>query len=616
MAPLRLELLLVLALPSCGPPGTNVQPVPDAGVVEPMGIDDGGVSTVTLGAFGAPRLELLRTSVTAFHWQTAWNQPAAQPITRPMIDRTLQTRLGIVLLEHEWANEAGVDEPSEPQANALYEARYATVLADVLDHGGTVLFQVVGPPRWASSSSSTAPIVPGQNERAIWSVAPPSATNDYARWRSATRGFVRWLMGKRPTELAAGRLLFVYGAELNNEEFFGDLRLYAPAWNAFAEAVRSVSSAAPVGGGGRLDGVSPKTKPTAYASAEPVMHTWLAGCRALGCRIDFVYGHNFTMSPVAWATDGGLPRDDFSALMAELQAVSAPHGYANLPIILTDWTSWEFKDLTRHPWLSSEHDTEYRAAHLTASLTAMQRAGFRGQTLGALFETVSSITDEFSGDWGLFSRRGITKPSFHAASLASRLADGRSFETHSSDPFVSALASDETGTARVLLTRFVPDTTHGAHLLLESLASRLVAEGYDDAKLTALGCPLASLQQLARTLDRSQCATARPPLSTTLDAWFDLLNTSRNEPVRRTVRVRIPWSGSSVTATLSTIDATHANASAGCLANPQQCTDVQAVNAGAGALPEERASAKGDAGFVDLELSLGRRHVTLVTLTP
>lgn len=188
---------------------------------ESPGIDHGVVAEVVVGAPEDGGVELLRASATVFHWNSAWNEPAAQSIARPMIDRFLQTRVGVVLLEHEWPVHDSPTAPTDQAANAFYDQRYRTIVGDVLGHGGTVLFQLVGPPLWASSTNQWDPIIRGQKNRPVWSVSPPA----FDPWRSAVTTFARWLAANYATELANGRLLVMYGAELENEEFSGDLRL-------------------------------------------------------------------------------------------------------------------------------------------------------------------------------------------------------------------------------------------------------------------------------------------------------------------------------------------------------------------------------------------------------
>lgn len=600
---MRTVLLLLLLLACQRPP--DMRPP-----TEPPGIDDVGVVDVVVGAPEDGGVELLRASATVFHWNTAWNEPAAQSIARPMIDRFLQTRVGVVLLEHEWPGQDSPTAPTDEVANAFYDQRYRTIVGDVLGHGGTVLFQLVGPPLWASSTNQWDPIIRGQKNRPVWSVSPPA----FDPWRSAVTTFARWLAANYATELANGRLLLMYGAELENEEFSGDLRHYADAWKVFSDAVRAVDARFQVGGGGRLD-VARKSQPSAYRTTEPALTIWLRNCKYADCRIDFIAGHHVTMSPIGWADDTEPARDDFAVLSDQIDHLTAPEGYRKLPIVITDWTSWEFKDRSRSPWLSSEHDTEYRAAHLTASLAAMRRAGYKAQTQGALFETVSTVYDEFSGDWGLFSRRGITKASFHATALASRLTDGQALEVKSSDRFVSGLATTRAAETRLLVTRFVPDTERGGRMLAESLGTRLSSRWFDETKLATFGCPLASLTKLVTTLDRSQCAAAMPPLSTTLDAWFELVNTAKNEPVTRTVRLRLPWRGATASLTVAHVDATRSNAASVCVGGAE-CTDIAGVNAGAGALVEEPVPVTVSNGFVDVQLVLNRRHVVLLTLKP
>lgn len=595
--------LLWLSCTAARPTGA----APDAGV-EPPVADDGGISRLEPGAGATDAGVLLGLSATIFHWNTAWNADAAQPLARPMIDRTLAQHVGVFLLEHEWPQ-------AEADTEAAYDAQYAKVSAELLGAGGVVLLQVAGPPRWASSSTSTAPIIPGQNDRPVWTVSPPDPGGDFLAWRTAAARLAAWWLAHAPDAVAQGRVWLFYGAELDNEEFYGPLTAYAPAWEAFSRGVRSVAPHFRVGGGGRLDAFVGKSAPAAFASTEPVLTTWVHGCMALGCRVDFIAGHRFSLNPVPWDDGVTGPHDDFASLRATIDALVEAEGGLAPPLVLTDWTTWEFRDSTRHPWLSSEHDTAYRAAHLTASLAAMQRAGFGAQTAGALFETVSSISDDWSGDWGLFSRRGITKASFNAAALASAL-DGAVTMLDGADPFLSGLTSTSGGQTQVLVTRFVPDTQHGGRMIVGSLALRLLEAGFTEPSLAAAGCSVTQLQQLAASLDRSACAGATGPLARLLDAWFARVAEVRAAPTTRAVRVRVPWSAPTVTAHVRRVDETRANAGPRCLAAPADCADVDAVNEGFATTHEAPLDAVLADGFVELDLQLDRRAVALVTLSP
>lgn len=571
-------------------------------------------------SFDAPTGEaasVFRAGVTAFHWNTAWNVAAelSEPYRRSFFDHT---RPGLVHIEVEWPQASASAAPAEAELTTALADSFARVGAEAFAAGGGLMVRVPGPPRWASSApDETGPIVPGQNDSPIWSRSPASPAQDFAAWSLAIRALATALRDSFPTEIEEGRLYLAYGGELNNEEIYGPLDAYTAGFDRFAREAKAVAASIHVGGGGSSNPWGVKEQPAAYATTQPALRLWLDGCGAAGCPLDFVYFHSFTASPVRWGEAQASTLGDFTDVVAAWQTAA---GYPAAERIVTDWTTWEFGDsgtgaIPDHPWLSSEEDTEYRAAYVAAALVEMRRLGYRHHTFGALFET-TGLPGEFIGDWGLLTNAGLGKPALNAFAMAGAIADGDLVQIEAAgdlEPFVFAEAATVGSDARVLVARFVPDVDHGRRMLLRALAFRLSAAGFDAAALCAAGiCDESTAARVVTTHDLTGLSMP-DPMSRIFTDWFShddaATQAPQTLPVRLTIHRHPRWSRLTRYRTSAEANNTYAF----CVRQAHPCADVAAVNAAlTGLVPvseEPKAIEEGDSA---VELELERRDVQLL----
>ncbi len=566
--------------------------------------------------------------VTADHWKAYWvDFPQEGASYRATYLQGL--RPGMVVLEFFWPQQ---DSPVIPDAAAIgvhMEATYRLVADEVLSAGGTLFVHFRGPPRWASSDpSNTNPILPGVNESAIWSRSAPLATGDYRVWRSAIQAIAQWFVDQYATSVVNGRVLFVYGVELNNEEFYGPLSAYAEAYTAFAQAVRAVDSRLRVGGGGVAGILSPKSMPANFASSEPAMQLFLRACAAQACPLDFIYWHQFTVLPVGWGHGTAANSESADAIADTLGFAAqwlAESGFSSTEVMVTDWTTLEFNDrgtgrVGNVPLLSSEEDTEYRAAFIAATLVSMQRQGFTHHAIGTLFEW-SHTPGEFVGDWGLLTNAGVTKPAFAALRLAGELLGCELHPVVSADslaPFVFADAGRKGGRTYVLLGRFVPDVGHNEQMLLHALGYRLLALGHNEATLCSEGlCTEAALGELLTTRDFDAFPLLSQPTRTVFAEWFVLEDAARAAPGIANVSIAIDGlTPGAYTVTRARVNSTQSNTYHHCVALGLGCDDVAAINDAVGTprATESQAVEVGADGRLVLSFELERHEVGLVTL--
>lgn len=565
--------------------------------------------------------EAYGSGVTAYHWAAAWDAlPLSAPHRAAFFARTGP---GVVLLDHRWPAQDALTAPDAAQFAQECAAIYGGAMAELVDQGRTLLLEVSGPPRWTSSLADNSDAVqPGVNNRPIWGVAPPLSADGYGQWAMAFTRLGECLRDLAPQALAEGRLWVSYLSEPNYETFYGPVSAIAPSYGAAALALKAVDERFRVGGITPSQPWSAKESPAAFANDAPLLPTWLQGCRQEGFPIDFITTHMFTASPVAWGS-GGSPFDDAANAMRGWLADS---GYDQTDIVVTDWTTWELNDfnngrIPNHPWLSSEHDTEYRAAHLAAGQVAMQRSGFSAHTLGTLFEQ-AGVPGEFIGDWGLVTNAGVAKPSLNALSLTASLAGSVRHEVvvtaegDVDDSFTFVEAGSQDGTLAVLVARFVPDTSEGKKhhfMLAQALGYRLTARGQSAASLCRQGlCSASAFEEMLAARSTASLPDLDDDVRTLFHEWFALDEAAVKAPLRHEMVLTLDGLPPSATEVRHfRVGATAANSFNHCVVRGNDCTDVAAVNAGPAALAPIQTTATGGAASVTLTFEQERHQVDL-----
>lgn len=578
-------LALCLLCWACQASHTDSTTAPDV-MQEP----DGEAPGVTVrGQVAQGSSAFYAAGVTVYRWESLWDHPLLSHAHDLYLERT---QPGLFLVEFTWPQQEALEPPDAQTWDQWMQERYGALFTEILAAQGGLFLHIAGPPRWASSAPTANQSVLPFGGPAVWSRSPPEpADGSYPAWSEGMAAMARWIAREHPEALAQGRVVVGYGVELDNHEYYGDLRSYAPAYHAAATALRQNAPGLLVAGGGRLDAFAPKAEPQEHRLDRPALEVWLEGCQALGCPVDLVFGHNFTLLPTPWATGDQAPRDAYGDVQRSVQVLLERYGYGEAGLVLTDHTSWELHDRADvHPWLSSEHDTQYRAAHLASSLISMRRQGFAAHTIGTLFEQAGQEGD-FVGDWGLFTTHGIAKPSFYAAALASALTYGELLDTapdHQRHPFVRAEAARGLGLVAVLVVRFVPDTQE-RRMLLGAFGQRFLANGHSPQELIeALGGDGSDAQQrLLEILASGSTEGLQQPseaLEELFQSYFALQAQAQQAPELSPVTVALEGLDFEGEPLLYRVSATQANTYHHCVELAQDCSDPDAINRQAVAL--------------------------------
>src|SRR3989304_10214474 len=200
--------------------------------------------------------------------------------------------------------------------------------------------------------------------------------------------------------------------------------------------------------------------------------------------IDFIAWHHFDSMAAARLSK------DVSLVQGWLKEYGYP---ADLTLIIGSWNSWlEFPNSG-----SKERDTEYLSAYILPALLAMDSAGIKRHTFFSLFEDWQiregesiygqqilkkniDIRSEFFGGFGVVTKEYIIKPAYNAFKALSML-EGERLVTHSSDPFIAVLATQEADRTSVFFSNFIPD----AKMTMRLAGNFLTDKGYrkDDIEL-------------------------------------------------------------------------------------------------------------------------------------
>ena len=167
--------------------------------------------------------------------------------------------------------------------------------------------------------------------------------------------------------------------------------------------------------------------------------------------------------------DGSVDGGDLS-LMAAVWGKSL---LISTPIHTESWNTWREFGTKILPdgsleESSAERDTEIAAAYIVRALIAKHDAGIEFQSLFADVDFLNTGANEFAGDWGMFTRNGVIKPSYNAYRALSILAGveeggqtpDRVAVAASSGAFVSGVAArtPDGATVRILLANYLPES--------------------------------------------------------------------------------------------------------------------------------------------------------------
>ena len=324
-------------------------------------------------------------------------------------------------------------------------------------------------PAWLSSRPNwNQPALEGSESwTTVQMLSPP---RDYNLWAALVEYVLKSLK-----DLGVKRLGFFVGHEpnwlwLGKEESFFKLYAYA------ARAAKKVDKNIKVGGIGPWCIHAPKekydSKVVAYSKFareilrkedpephnEPMLKNFVKYVSKNNVPLDFINWHAFYTYP---------PR--FIKITKDIRNWIREAGLDEKYIELysADWTYWSMPFM-KYP--ADILDTNEMAAYIPTALYYMHKAGinwhghdFNIRDWGYEKKVILRRHSTFIGDWPIFTRDGVIKPSYNAFKMISMLAGGDKegtfiLATDTSDPQITAIATLNSEKKRVvvLLTNFRP----------------------------------------------------------------------------------------------------------------------------------------------------------------
>jgi len=324
-------------------------------------------------------------------------------------------------------------------------------------------------PTWLSSRPNwNQPALEGSESwTTIQMLSPP---RDYNLWAALVEYVLKSLK-----DLGVKRLGFFVGHEpnwlwLGNEESFFKLYAYA------ARAAKKVDKNIKVGGIGPWCIHAPKekydSKVVAYSKFareilrredpgpynEPMLKNFIKYVSKNNVPLDFINWHAFYIYP-----------PQFIKIAKDIRNWIREAGLDEKYIELypADWTYWSMPSM-KYP--ADILDTNEMAAYIPTALYYMHKAGinwhghdFNIRDWGYEKKVILNRKSTFIGDWPIFTRDGVIKPSYNAFKMISMLTGGDKektliLATNTSDPQITAIATLnlEKKQVAVLLTNFCP----------------------------------------------------------------------------------------------------------------------------------------------------------------
>lgn len=202
---------------------------------------------------------------------------------------------------------------------------------------------------------------------------------------------------------------------------------------------------------------------------EPMNKNFIEYAKDNNLQIDFLNYHSFGVNPLL-----------FQKQAKEMRGWLKDKGFnENTPLYPADWTVWSYT------YPADYIDTEYSSSYLINSIDRMDKAGIQwhGHDFNVLgHENEVKIIKQrgqnaqFVGNWPIFTRNQIIKPSYNAFRSLSILFGKKESEPSSridvelEDDFIATVASQtkDKSKTRILLSNFAPD----GNMLTSYLVSR------------------------------------------------------------------------------------------------------------------------------------------------
>ena len=337
-------------------------------------------------------------------------------------------------------------------------------------------------------------------------------------------GIIDYTLRHFKENLKVNNLGYYFGHEQNKdwmgkeEEFY---KTYEFTWKA-AKAVDKnilVGGAGPWGwNAGRLEcqppdynevGISVCKNVTEWSmnKKRPMNENFIKYAKDNNLQIDFINFHSFGVNPVL-----------FKNQAEEIRGWLKDNGFnKNTPLYPADWTAWSYS------YPADYIDTEYSSSYIVNSIHQMDRAGIQwhGHDFnvfdGGEEKEVKVIKQrgsiaQFIGDWPIFTRDQIIKPSYNAFRALSILYGKKENEPSNKidvefeDDFIATIASQtkDKSKTRILLSNFVPNENMLTYYLVSKFKespSMQSTEPYRD-KINSCDSDKEDTPTLTKTKDR------------------------------------------------------------------------------------------------------------------
>lgn len=316
---------------------------------------------------------------------------------------------------------------------------------DVKKKGGQVAILIHTIPAWLSSSKSNEPVGRGISGSKS-NISPPA---DYKKWSE----LVGVIVNHFNNELKLDALYIIWTEPDLDFVWAGTEEEYFKLYKYATLGARLADPKAKIGGPAVSSLTARRDPPPTGYKDSPFLYNFLEYCskneiKEFGLSripLDFVVFHSFNNHPALW-----------EIMASDLKNWLKEFGFdPRIPLFVAEWSSWEGPPVTSHPYSSKDHDTEFVASYIIATLSAMNGAGISYDTFTTLFDPGSTDDKEFTGNFGLFTKNLITKASYNSFKMLSML-EGDLIQSTTNAPFIYTIASMSNEKIFLIISNFIP----------------------------------------------------------------------------------------------------------------------------------------------------------------
>jgi hypothetical protein len=327
--------------------------------------------------------------------------------------------------------------------------------------GGQVAILIHEIPAWLSSSKSDEPVERGISGSKA-NISPPE---DYKKWSE----LVGVIVNHFNNELKLDALYIIWTEPNLNIAWAGTEEEYFKLYKYAVLGARLADPKAKVGGPAVSSWTAKRNPPPTGYKDRPFLYNFLEYCGKNGIKelglsripLDFIVVHSFNNHPALW-----------DIMAADVKGWLREFGFdPRTPLFVAEWSSWEGPPTTSNSYSSKDHDTEFVASYIIATLSAMNKAGISYDTFTTLFDPGSSEDKEFTGNFGIFTNNMITKASYNSFKMLSMLK-GDLIQSSANDPFLYTIASKNRENIFLIISNFIPTPKMYKRLIAEELEKR------------------------------------------------------------------------------------------------------------------------------------------------